>query len=128
MQVVHGMSKQRHKRRRPGFICCRAYDTDKQRVLPLPLSSVKVNHKLVDEVKSAPSSMHEVWQQSALADLLTQFKCITERHRRDRKEATVQTARMTKLSKERLQVLEGRVMRKRRTGSRSQKLAWLIYI
>jgi hypothetical protein len=82
-------------------------------VLPLPLSSVKVNHKLVDEVKSAPSSMHEIGQRAAVS---ISFSL----HASRRPGATVQTARMTKLSKERLQTLDGKAP-KRRTGSHLQR-------
>lgn len=51
-QVMHGTGRHRHMRTRPGFICCRAYDTDRQRVMPLPVPIARVNHKLVEEVKS----------------------------------------------------------------------------
>jgi hypothetical protein len=52
VQVMHGAGKHRHMRTRPGFICCRAYDTDRQRVMPLPVPTARVNHKLVEEVQS----------------------------------------------------------------------------
>jgi hypothetical protein len=115
-QVVHGAGKQRHMRPRPGFICCRAYDTDTQRVLPLPLSSVKANHKLAEEVSTIVGVPHTgESDDSALGCHMVFILAVL-----------VQAAWMARLSKERLQTLEGKPGKKRRRGSDLQSLALLL--
>lgn len=100
-------------RTRPGFICCRAYDTDRQRVMPLPVPTTRVNHKLVEEVNFVLEDyLHDMMSKS--------FDVMSSAHIQEFN-ANVQTVRMTKLSKERLQTLEGKTTRKRRRGSDLQQ-------
>jgi hypothetical protein len=113
VQVMHGSGKHRHLRTRPGFVCCRAYDTDRQRVMPLPVPTARVNHKLVEEVNSVLQDyLHDMTSEPLDVHMVGMLQEL---------DANVQTVRMTKLSKERLQSLEGKATRKRRRGSDLQQ-------
>ena len=81
--------------------------------MPLPVPTARVNHKLVEEVNFILQDyLHDVTSES--------FDVMSSAYIQELN-ANMQTVRMTKLSKERQQTLEGTTSRKRRRGSDLQQ-------